>query len=94
VFGEASVVVLNTARKSCNKILNSDSEITLIMANLYQRVDERLKSWSRTKYAVAMGLVAFVTYLGVGALLGDSVLIQAVAMGLTLGAFYYFTNLR
>jgi hypothetical protein len=41
-----------------------------------------------------MGLVAFVTYLGVGVLLGESVLIQAVAMGLTLGAFYYLTNLR
>jgi hypothetical protein len=60
------------------------------MANL----DERLKSWSRTKYAVSMGIVAFVTYLGVGTLLGESVLVEAVVMGLTLGAFYYFTNLR
>ncbi|WP_058573188.1 hypothetical protein [Haloferax profundi] len=64
------------------------------MANLYRRIDEWLRSLPRVKYAVIMGIVAFVTYLGVGALLGESVLIQAVAMGLTLGAFYYFTNVR
>ncbi|KTG18021.1 hypothetical protein AUR66_18400 [Haloferax profundi] len=94
MIGEVSADVLNTGRKSCNKILNNDSEHTFTMANLYRRIDEWLRSLPRVKYAVIMGIVAFVTYLGVGALLGESVLIQAVAMGLTLGAFYYFTNVR
>ncbi len=64
------------------------------MANHYRRIDGWLRSLSRVKYAVIVGIVAFVTYLGVGVLRGESVLIQAVASGLTVGAFYYFTNPR
>lgn len=64
------------------------------MVNLYQRLDARLSKLSRVKYAATMGVIAFATYLGVGSLLLESVLFQAVVMGLTFGIIYYFADPR
>jgi len=64
------------------------------MTSLYQRLGTWLRNLSRVKYALIMGVIGFVTYLGIGILFNESVFIQAVAMGFTLGGVYYFIDPR
>ena len=65
------------------------------MTSLYQRLDMWLRNLSQVKYALTMGIIAFVTSLGIsGTLFDEFDFIQAVILGLTLGGVYYFIDPR
>lgn len=56
---------------------------------LYHRFDGWARDLSRARYAAFVGAVSTVSYLSVGTLVGESVLIEALAMGVTLGVLFY-----
>ncbi|WP_277553274.1 hypothetical protein [Halobaculum limi] len=58
----------------------------------YRRLDDWVRNRSRLGYASLVGTVSAASYLLVGTLFGDRVVVPAVAMGLTLGALYYASN--
>ena len=61
---------------------------------LYGRLDQWTRNLSRVQYAAFAGITSFVSYLGIGALLGGLPILGAVAMGLTFGAIYYVMRPR
>ncbi|WP_313694044.1 hypothetical protein [Halorarum halobium] len=56
---------------------------------LYRRFDEWARNRSRLGYAAFVGLVSASSYLLVGTLLGGSVILEAVTMGLTLALLFF-----
>ncbi|SFR32800.1 hypothetical protein [Halogeometricum limi] len=60
--------------------------------DLYRRLDERLRAFSRGRYALTVGVFVFAVSLATSTLLGDPELVSATAMGVTFTAIYYYTN--
>ncbi|KYH26327.1 hypothetical protein HAPAU_14240 [Halalkalicoccus paucihalophilus] len=59
---------------------------------LYHRVDEWARNLSRIGYAGLVGVVSVVSVLLVGALFGDSTIIEALTTGFTLAILFYAFN--
>lgn len=65
------------------------------MASLYQRLNMRIRNLSLVTCALTMGIIGFVTSIGVGEILFNEFdIIQAVILGLILGGIYYFNDPR
>ena len=60
----------------------------------YRRLDGWTRSLSRAKYAVVTGVVAFLTYMFVGGLLGEFAVAGAIGVGLALTVVYYLLDPR
>jgi hypothetical protein len=56
---------------------------------LYRRADDWARGLSRLRYALLTGVIVTATVLSVGVLLDTSTTVQAVTMGVTMGALYY-----
>lgn len=56
---------------------------------LYGRLDQWTRNLSRVQYAACAGITSFVSYLGVGVLLGELPAFSAVAMGLAFAVMFY-----
>ena len=59
------------------------------LRQLYRRADDWARGLSRLRYAVLTGVIVTATVLSVGVLLDTSTTVQAVTMGVTMGALYY-----
>lgn len=68
------------------------TQIMSTTKQLYHRVDEWARNLSRLRYATLVGVISLSSYLLVGALLGESVTIEAFTMGLTLAILFYAFN--
>ncbi|MFC6824852.1 hypothetical protein [Halopelagius fulvigenes] len=58
------------------------------MSRPYRRLDEWVRSLSRPRYGVLAGTLSAVTMLLVGALLRESMVVEAVALGVSTAVFY------
>ena len=62
------------------------------MSQLYHRLDEWVRSLSRTRYAGLAGVLSAVVMVTVGMLLRESLIVETIAMGVSMAAFYYWFN--
>jgi hypothetical protein len=56
---------------------------------LYRRFDEWSRNLSRISYAVLVGVVSGLSFLGVSAVFGNTMVAGAVAFGATMVLFHY-----
>lgn len=62
------------------------------MAQLYRRLDEKIRDLSRAQYAVLTGVLTTVALLVVDILLREPSVENAVIMGLSMTIVYYWFN--
>ncbi|KAA9396445.1 hypothetical protein Har1130_19430 [Haloarcula sp. CBA1130] len=62
------------------------------MKHLYRRVDARIRTLSRGKFAVLAGILTGIAFLAFTLLLGDLMPIQAVSMSVTIAVVYYILD--
>ncbi len=62
------------------------------MSQLYDRLDEWARDLSRARYAGIAGVLSAVTMLLVGMILRESLLVETIAMGVSMAVFYYWFN--
>lgn len=58
----------------------------------YNRIDEKLRDLSRTKYAILIGFTSATGALIAGTALGEPNYIFSITIGLTMTVFYYISN--
>lgn len=62
------------------------------IADRYRRLDARVRGFSRTRYALTVGVFVFAGTLGVRVLLGEPEMLQALMMGIAFTVVYYVMN--
>jgi hypothetical protein len=62
------------------------------MGQLYRHLDDWARNLSRARYAGLQGILSAVIMFTVGMLLSESLLVEAVAMGISVAVFYYWFN--
>ena len=60
------------------------------MGPSYRKVDAWARGLSRVGYAALAGVLSAVVMLLLGVLLRESLIVEAVTMGLSMAAFYYW----